>query len=88
MLPAIHLKRAAVEISHLPAQHTAKRTVNEPQSDTVNLYTHHNPALYSIRPLVVGLGSNQPLAGFNQGLARRFNKGQFHYAFQRLHCIK
>lgn len=26
----------------------------EPQSDTVNLYTHHNPALYS-RPLVVGL---------------------------------
>ena len=44
MLPAIHLKRAAVEISHLPAQHTAKRTVMEPQSDTVNLYTHHNPA--------------------------------------------
>jgi len=65
MLPAIHLKRAAVEISHLPAQHTAKRTVMEPQSDTVNLYTHHNPALYSSRPLVVGLGSNQPLAGFN-----------------------
>lgn len=68
MLPAIHLKRAAVEISHLPAQHTAKRTVKEPQSDTVNLYTHHNPALYSSRPLalVVGLGSNQPLvAGFN-----------------------
>lgn len=36
MLPAIHLKRAAVEISHLPAQHTGKRTVMEPQSDTVN----------------------------------------------------
>lgn len=57
MLPAIYLKRAAVEISHLPAQHTWKRTVMEPQSDTVNLYTHHNPALYNSRSLVVGLGS-------------------------------
>ena len=63
MLPAIHLKRAAVEISHLPAQHTAKRTVNEPQSDTINLYMHHNPALYSIRPLVAGLSPGFNLEG-------------------------